>query len=362
METEVQEPSAVVEETAVPTVEVPEAPETVSAGAEPASTEPPVSDRPRDASGRFMKRDGTPVAPDEQAALEAQASVPATPTTSPAPQPPSSPAGEPFVFRADGQKIPIPGSMLTADGALSIPADQVPVIRQLLAEGVAHRGSWRQKESEYQRRIEEAGSVEKAKADKYNQAAMHLFDTVNNPEWLQTLVNDPERTLAYLRKDLGYLLKEADLKAPQPKTVQTPQQPQEVDQAQLAQAFGKALSEEIEDRLDDPKVKALFSPEERKELTEAFVEQMNAFYAEHEGQVSISLDALDKAFQREVRKQQMIKQAAAEAAKAREFNEKRNAPAPTLPPVVSTKGPGSTGSTTKKFQSREEWRKSMGMS
>lgn len=362
LETEVQESAVAVAETEVPTTAIPEAPETVSAGDEPASTDTPVSDRPRDANGRFTKRDGTPVAPDEQARLEAAAaSLPATPTTSPAPPPPSVPAGEPFVFRAEGQKIPILGASLNADGALSVPPDQVPVVRQLLAEGMAHRGSWRQKEAEFNRRIEEAGSVEKAKADKYNAAAMHLFDTVNDPDWLQQLVNDPERTLGYLRKDLSYLLKEADLRAPRKATTPPHEPAAAVDDGQLERNFSAALTEEIEDRLDDPKVKALFSPEDRKELTEAFLEQMSAFAAEHEGEIKLDLHKLNKIFQREVTKQQRIKQAAAEAAKAREFNEKRNAPPGNVPPVVSTKGPGGNGSGTKKYESKEAWRKAMGL-
>jgi hypothetical protein len=357
-ELEVQEPPAVVEETALPAAEVPGAPETVSAGAEPDSTEPPVSDRPRDTQGRFMKRDGSPVAPDEQARLEAAATpVPATPTTPPAPAPPVVPAGEPFVFRAEGQKIPIPGASLSDQG-LHVPIDQVPAIRQLLAEGMAHRGSWRQKEAEFNRRIEEASTVEKARADRYNAAAVFLFDKVNDPTWLQQLVNDPERELGLLRRELGLELKTREMQAPKAQTPAAPQ-PQEVDEAQLTQAFSAALLDEVDELLEDPRYKGLFSPEDIKELKDDYTARMAAYAHVDNGQYFVDRETVKRAFDREVKTQQRIKQAAAEAQKAREFNEKRNAPAAPIVPVVSTKGSGGNGSGAKVYKNRDEWRKAM---
>lgn len=358
VELEVQEPPAVVEETALPAAEVPEAPESPDASA--AATSSPTdeavgSDRPRDERGRFLKRDGSPVAPDEQAKLEAEA-VPAIPTT-PKPPAPMVPAGEPFVFRADGQKIPIQGASLSETG-LHIPIDQVPLIRQLLSEGVAHRGSWRQKEAEFNRRIEEASTVEKARADKYNAAAIFLFDKVNDPTWLQQLVNDPDRELGLLRRELGLELKTREIQAPRVQTPAAPQ-PQEPDEAQLTQAFGTVLHDEVDELLEDPRLKGLFSPDDIKDLKDDFLARMPAYAHVENGQYFVDREAVKRAFDREVKTQQRIKQAAAEAAKAREFNEKRNAPAAPIVPVVSTKGAGGNGSGTKTYKTKEEWRKAM---
>ena len=359
IESEVQEPLSEVEETEVSPEGVPEAPETVSAGAEPASQDTPVSDRPRDAHGRFMKRDGTPVAPDEQAALEAQALAPATATTSPAAPTPTTTAGEPFVFRADGQKIPIPGSTLAPDGSLSIPPDQVPVIRQLLAEGVSHRGSWRQKEQEYQRRIEEASSVEKARADKYNHAAVFLFDKVNDPNWLQALVNDPERELGLLRRELGLELKQREIVAPR---VQEQVQQQEPDEAQLTAAFGAALTDEVDELLEDPRIRGVFSPEDVKDLKDDFIARMAAYAAQIDGEYFVDRQAVKRAFDREVKLLQRAQKAREDAVKAAEFNARRAQPAPNLPPVVSTKAPPAAPATAGTGpSSRDEWRKKMGI-
>src|SRR3990167_8805352 len=145
-ETEVLEPTAGVEETQ-PTAEAPAAPEGEAPSApvaETATTEPaaPTTARPRGPDGRFIKADGTQASEAEHAAMEA--APPASPPPASTPPQPAPTPGEPFVFRADGQKIPVPGAAVSTDGTLTIPADQVPAIRQLLAEGVSHRGSWRQ--------------------------------------------------------------------------------------------------------------------------------------------------------------------------------------------------------------------------
>lgn len=354
-ETEVQEPLSEVEETVVPTESVPEAPEAASTGAEPVLTDAPASDRPRDANGRFMKRDGTPVAPDEQAALEAAASaIPAT--EPPAPTQPIGFTGDPFVFRAEGQKIPLTGAVVDKDGWLHIPPDQQPMTRQLLAEGVAHRGSWRQREADWQRQVSEAGAVEKARADKYNAAAVFLFDRINDPNWLQAVQQDPERELALLRRELGLELKQREIAAPRAPEAPKAEAP---NQQQVEAAFTATLTEEVDELLEDPRIRGLFTPEEAEELKADFTERMAAYAAEVDGQIMLDRHAVKRAFDREVKTQQRIKQAAAEAAKARTFNEKRNAPAPALPPVVSTKGPGGSGSTTKVYTSKEEWRKAM---
>ncbi len=358
LETEVLDAPAVAEEAAAPTTDAPEAPEIASAAAEAEPTDAPISDRPRDTQGRFLKRDGSPVASDEQASLEAKASSLAT--TAPA-SPAAVPTGEPFVFRADGQKIPIPGASLTADGALAIPPDQVPVIRQLLAEGMAHRGSWRQKEADYQRQVSEAGAVEKANAEKYNGAALWLFDKLNDDNFLMALATDPSRERAYLRRELGLMLSEAAAKAPRP-SAQPQTQQAEPDEAAVEQAFTSALTEELDDLMDDPQVKALFAAEDRTEIQQAFRDNMAAFAAMHEGELKLDLHKLKKAFDREVGLHRKAKQAQVDAQKATAFNDARKPTNTPIAPALSTRGPGATGPTTKKFATREEYNKHMGLS
>src|SRR3990167_6575346 len=267
-ETEVLEPTSGVEETPTAT-ETPAAPEGVAPSApvvETAITEPAasLSTRPRGPDGRFIKADGTQASEAEHAAMEA------APPTSPPPAaltpPPAPTPGEPFVFRGDGQKIPVPGASLSSDGTLTIPADQVPAIRQLLAEGVSHRGSWRQREQEYKNQIESASATEKARADKYNKASVLLWDRVTNPDWLASASADP-REIEYLRRELDLELKTADLRAP--KAPDQPKQDPAVQQQQLEQSARTALDEEVELLLDGPQARALYtSPEDRKSLLE----------------------------------------------------------------------------------------------
>ncbi len=121
------------------------------------------------------------------------------------------------------------------------------------------------------------------------------------------------------------------------------------------------MAEELDDYMDDPAVKALFgTAADRKDVQEAFALRMPAYAAMVEGSLKLDLQKLKKDFAREVGAQRKIKQAAIDAQKAKEFNSKRAAPAATTP-VVGTKGSVATGSTGKKFQTKEEYQKWAGL-
>ena len=361
-ETEVLEPTSGVEETPT-TTETPAAPEGVAPSApvvETATTEPAASlaTRPRGPDGRFIKADGTQASEAEHAAMEA------APPTSPPPAattpPPAPTPGEPFVFRADGQKFPVPGAALSSDGTLTIPADQVPAIRQLLAEGVSHRGSWRQREQEYKTQIESASATEKARAEKYNKASVLLWDRVTNPDWLASAAADP-REIEYLRRELDLELKTADLRAP--RAPERPKQDPAVQQQQLEQSARTALDEEVELLLDGPQARALYtSPEDRKALLARYQRRLNAYFTEHEGEIVLDRQVLREDFEDELKGRQEAHKAAKQAQDAAAFNARRNAPPVTAPPVVSTKGPGSSNTGTGRiFKDKDEYRKAMGL-
>lgn len=349
--TEVLEPVAAVDETTLP-VTTPEATDPTSppgaAGEEPAptGTEPPGSDRARDANGRFVKQDAGP--PD--AAKVAETTALAAPPPVAVAAPPAPAAGEPFVFRAEGQRIPVQGATLSADGQLTIPADQVPAIRQLLSEGVIYRSSYRKERDGLQEQIKTANAASDAKAAKYNKASVILWDRV------ASLLQENPHELELLRRELDLELRSADLNIP--KAAPEPAAP---DPKQLESAARSVLEEELESLLDGPQAKALYTPDERKALTARYQRRLQAYFVEHEGSVALDREILKADFDDEVKDRQAARKLAEDARKAAEFNAKRNQPAVNAPPVVQTKAPPVVASDAKKPSTRDEWRQRQGM-
>lgn len=124
--------------------------------------------------------------PSAQPAVPAVPAQPPTPEGSaPSPVPPS-PAAPPvptatWEFQADRQAIAVPGSKVREDGWLEVPPDQRPLLEQILAEGVAHRGSWRAEQQAYETRIAELEEAqvnhpEVLKAKAFNSALLALLD------------------------------------------------------------------------------------------------------------------------------------------------------------------------------------------
>ena len=359
-ETEVLEPTTGADE-AQTTVEVPDAPAGDAPSApvvETGTTEPaaPLATRQRGPDGRFIKADGTQATEAEHAAIE-QAAPPASPPA-PVTPPPATPTGEPFVFKADGQRIPIQGALLSADGHLTIPAEQVPAIRQLLAEGVTHRGSWRKERETFQAKVEEAGAVESARAEKYNRASMLLWDKITNPEWLQAAVADP-REVDILRRELGIELQRADLKAPRKAEPAAP----EVDMGQLQAAAEATLADVVEEWLDTPQGRAVYAtPEDRQAATAWYKRHLNTYALEQNGEVVIDTELVKQDFEDQLKLRRIQQANGVEAKKAKEFNDRRNVPPVVAPPVVSPRGPGGSGPEGgKTFKTREEWLAHVGM-
>lgn len=365
---EAPEPTAAVEETEQ-TAEAPAAPEASSSPPSPADAESAAAGkdasaptRPRDpATGRFVKADGSLASDAEQAAMEA-ATPPASPPPAATPPAPPAPAGEPITFRAAGQRYPIPGSAIDANGNWTIPAEQTAQIRQLLAEGVEYRTNWRKKEQDWKTQVESAGATERARAEKYNRAAVLMFERMANQEWLAAAANDP-REVEYLRRELELELKSADLKAPRPAVMPAQQQDPAQQSAALEQAARATLEDEIELLLETPNARALYtSPDDRKALLARYQRRLNAYFTEHEGEIVLDRQILREDFEEEVTARQQMQKAAEDARKAVEFNARRNAPPPAAPPVVSTKAPPAVATTVNVPRDREDWRRRNGIS
>lgn len=343
----------------IETAEAPASPDATSApggaGEEPAGTgqAPTASDRARDEKGRFAKQDQ----PTETSTGETRGAL-TEPVTPPVVQPPA-PKGDPFTFRAEGQRIPLNGAFLTPDGALTVAPEQVPQVRQLFADAIAFRTTWRQKEADFKQQVEQAGAVEKARADKYNRAAILMWDRMTSPEWIRAAATDP-RELEYLRRELDLELKQADLtipKAEQPRQAAPQQDPQ-----QLESQARDVLKGYVEELLERPQAKAVYDTQEKRQALEKRLQRrLAAYFVDQDGQLALHENRVDEDFEEELNERLAAKQEAEKARKAAEFNAKRNQPAPNVPPVVSTKAPPSQAPQNTRYDSREEWRRKNGI-
>jgi hypothetical protein len=264
----------------------------------------------RDDRGRVHRPDGT---------IASKAEVAALPFIPPPPPPPPPP--EQFVYRASGRKIPMEGAMLAADGSLTVPATQVPLLRQLFAAGVQHNEVYPQERQQFEQRIAHAEAQAKSGGQKYNDASLYLYDKFQStPDWFLSRVSDPDlraqlsaewqREFDYIRRDVGHILKEADLNAPRIQPQQAP------DDSQMEAAARSALTEEIEDLLDiTPHSAQLYNGEDRQDLVRAFQSRLNAYVEDHDGQLVIDRHALKADFDREVRLQHRVRTVAVQATK-----------------------------------------------
>ena len=343
------------------------------AATEPALTEPVTASEPvpsavtlpegytTDATGRVHRPDGTMASKDELAAMAkaepkpvaepAPAAKPVAETPPPvaaAPPVVPVPAAQPFLFRADGQRIPVEGAMLAPDGTLTIPAAQVAQIRTLLAAGVRHNGTYVQERKQWEEKASTASAAEKARAEKYNAVSLKLFDVVE-----RLLVDKPEE-FASLRRELALDLREADLNAPKTTPVASP------DEAVLERNARTTLQDAVDEYFDNPTAAALFSPDDRKELNAAVQQMLNAYFVDQDGEILLDLHALRAHLDREVKLQQRARQVSADAEatarKAREaaaFNAANVArPAPTLKRPTPALVAAPSGAPTKSWDQR----------
>lgn len=364
---EVLEPTAGVEETQ-PTADVPATPEAgaPTAGGDepsPAASDTEASTRARDPkTGRFAKADGSPVSDAEQAALEAASPAsPQTPVTETA-KPPETPAPvtAPFVVRGDGQRFTFPDAALNETGDLTIKATQVPNLRMLIAEGLSHRGSWRQKEQGYQQQIEQAGAVETARADRAEMVAAKLIDAIGNADWMTAAVADP-REAQYLIRELALEFNQAKLTAPrtEPRAEQAEPEPQEIEQA-ARQTLNEYIIEEL---LESPQAKAVYTtPEQRQAVAKRFQRRLAAYFKVDGTEILLHENAVDADFMEELNDRIAQKKAAdAQASKladAAAKNAARNT-SPAVPSTVPAKGSPTPGE-VKTPKTKAQWAREHG--
>jgi hypothetical protein len=148
----------------------------------------------------------SPAASEPTGAPPTPAAAPPTPPPAPEPsgQPGAPSSGQPPVpgtpppppatdwsFRADREQHTIPGARVAPDGSLTIPANQVATIRQLLAEGIAHRGSWQEERGQYEARIAELEQAVEQHPDVLRARAF-------NERLLALMAQGPEAMAAWL--------------------------------------------------------------------------------------------------------------------------------------------------------------------
>lgn len=179
----------------------PQAPEGAApAPGTPAQPGSPPEAQPRDETGRFTK-----IAPEAPLGLPPVAPTPptgapeaSTPPITAAPEaeyaPPSREEYPAVTFRADGEDVELPHSY-SGENGIFIAKEGVPELLQLLSEGKAHRGSWRQREQDYQRQIAAAqNDPEVVRARQYNAAILALFE--QGPEAVGAFLDDFENNKA----------------------------------------------------------------------------------------------------------------------------------------------------------------------
>lgn len=161
---------------AIPETDAPPA-ETPAPAETQTPPEPSTGAPPRDDAGRFTKQ-----APQAAPAAAKEAATEQSPETPGEPQPEAEPTGEAqyerFAVRADGQDLTdlFPDSAVGEEGVFFGP-QSLPVLTRLIQEGIAHRGSFRQRLSESAQK-EQAAAQRAEAAEAQAQAIITALDQV----------------------------------------------------------------------------------------------------------------------------------------------------------------------------------------
>lgn len=266
----------------------------------------------------------------EAPAAPSEASVPsvAAPLTPEAPVAPIVPtfAGDPFEVRGGGRKHAIPGAVIDKDGWVHIPPDAKGQTASLLAAGIHHNSTWQQERQTFQQQIQQAEARAELRSKKYNDASVFLFDK------LAGFLGDHPQELSMIQRELGLMLKSADLDIPK-----TPAQP-EVSQEQIEQRFAATLTDYIDEVLETVPG-GLFTAEDIADLKATAQRRMAAYAAEHEGDLVLDTHAVKADLAREVKLAQRAQQKALEATTAAQkakaaaaFNAANTPKPPAVPP------------------------------
>jgi hypothetical protein len=240
---------------------------------------------------------------------------------------PPAPVVEPFTFRANGQKHTIPG--------LVVPPEQQELVRALLVDGMNHRQNLPKLQTEWKQKLAQAESLVAARTEKYNRAAVHLFDK------LKALLAENPAELEMTKRELALMLKEADLTVPRAPEPAAQAEPGGVDESAARATLAGYVKELFEDTKDAAK---LFTPEDRKDFEAHVQDLIESFFVEHEGEIVLAEHKVEALFKRELTKLQRAHQAREDATRAAQklteaarFNAATNAPV--KPPVAARPKP-----------------------
>lgn len=328
--------------------------------------------QPRDEHGRFTEKEKSEQVSDDAPAVDAE--IQAAPIDGPpATEAPTSvqepefiaesirKTREPFRFRAERSEHVLQDAEYYPGKGLFIPDSRVPEVKQLFAEGVTHRQSWRQTLESV--RQESTGRVQEAeaRANALNTAAVKLLDAIEQSGQFD------EREINLLKRDLALDLRTAGLQKP---VVRQEAEPDGQQAEVIQQQARSVLEDEVLTALaHNPKYSALakLGEEDRKDLLSFFSETLPAYFDEQEGQIVLDRHKVLAALDRELKKVSRISEAQAEAnrkaealRKAAAQNELRNKK-PVIPPAVPTKGSPTPSEGPRVYKTREEWQREMGL-
>lgn len=204
----------------------PEAPAAEPAAPAETAAQPsePVQAQPtdRDQKGRFAKKakaiDGPGAPTSSVPSPEIPAPVPPVAGEATPPSEPAAPEPQPWTFNADKQPYHLEGAVRGDFGngvkGLYIPDQHVDLIQQLIAEGVHHRGTWRDERASLQEQLEKPSKETLTKwreadpdvirARSFNTALLGLLD--QGPEaaaaWLDDFLANKQALIAKAENDV----------------------------------------------------------------------------------------------------------------------------------------------------------------
>lgn len=195
-----------------------------------------------------------PIAP---ASAPPAAAAPAAAPAAGAPPTLSTSADE-WKFRADRDDINVEGSKVNPDGSLTIPSKHRETLEQLLAEGIAHRGSWREEQTQYETRIQELEGrlndqqPEIARAKAFSDQLLALLDM--GPDKVAEWLDNHQQNFPKFKAD-------AENKVLQAQLADRDRRLSAVEEERLSQELGPQLQQTIAGAIDElgkayPKVNA----------------------------------------------------------------------------------------------------------
>jgi hypothetical protein len=327
----------------------------------------------RDERGRFAGQDGAPAAlagdPPAPPAATDPGAAPARPQAAPPGASPTGTAAD-WSFRADGQEIPIQGARYGEHGTLGtglfIPEGALSAVRQTLAQGVAHQGSFRQRLGEMQRSIDEA----KQQGADREAAATALLREIDaalaSPDAFRSFVQDFAQNRAILVERAKAAQATARLQTYE-RREQASQT--ETQRAQLEEAKDQALEQAILSIVESPDLKPLFGQPQLEGVYQHLHGLRDALFrvAEQDyyddagtlvaqrGQLVIDLERVGQAMRREAQLIASSRRAAKAAEDVERQNQQALGGAGRIPPTPTGQRGAPPAEEAPVFKSRDEW-------